>query len=243
MNVLERKLLRMDRSKQKLKNALKKSNLNKGQMESVSRMIDGETYLIYTLFFKNHFVLELPEQLYKRMEGNGEANVISKEKYSPQLRTFALTLNFLSPKTYNYIRQQFKNALPHPRTIGKWYSAIDSDVGINKEALKAIEFQIKNKPDLLMNLVFDEMSVRKQLDFDGEKNIGFVDLGDGCEADGELARNVLVFMVVAVNANWKIPIAYYFVNQLNATEKANILLQVHLFNKFIFVINVGCICF
>jgi len=32
-------------------------------------------------------------------------------KYSVQLRSFALTLNFYSPKAYNYVRKVFKNII------------------------------------------------------------------------------------------------------------------------------------
>ncbi|XP_066987476.1 THAP domain-containing protein 1-like [Macrobrachium rosenbergii] len=37
--------------------------------------------------------------------------------YSPELRSFALTLNFYSPHAYRYVRKVFDTCLPHPRTI------------------------------------------------------------------------------------------------------------------------------
>lgn len=38
----------------------------------------------------------------------------------------------------------------------------------------------------------------------------------------EEAREALVLMLVAINANWKIPVAYFITNGLNGEEKANI---------------------
>lgn len=42
-----------------------------------------------------------------------------KKKYSPELRTFALTLQFYSSKAYRYVRKTFNNLLPEPSTIRK----------------------------------------------------------------------------------------------------------------------------
>lgn len=44
--------------------------------------------------------------------------------YSDSLRTFATTLNFYSAKAYEYVRQKFNNALPHPRSIRRWYQSV-----------------------------------------------------------------------------------------------------------------------
>lgn len=53
-----------------------------------------------------------------------------------------------------------------------------------------------------------------------------MNIGEGWQSDNDLATIVLVFMAVAVNSSWKIPIAYFFVNNLSALEKVGILLQV-----------------
>ncbi|KAJ8930624.1 hypothetical protein NQ314_016539 [Rhamnusium bicolor] len=36
-----------------------------------------------------------------------------RQKYSPELRKFAISLNFFSPKAYNYVRTTFDTCLPH----------------------------------------------------------------------------------------------------------------------------------
>lgn len=42
-------------------------------------------------------------------------------RWKPSLFKLALSLYFYSPKAYNFLRYKFSNALPHPKTISKWY--------------------------------------------------------------------------------------------------------------------------
>ncbi|VEN63851.1 unnamed protein product, partial [Callosobruchus maculatus] len=150
--------------------------------------------------------------------------------YDAQLRAFALTLNFYSKRAYNYVRSTFNKALPHVKTISKWYSTVDASPGYMKEALvalkiKAAEASQENKR-IFCSLVFDEMSIYNKIESDGRKTYGYVDLGTGSEADtGEEATEALVFMLVALNSHWKIPVGYFLINKLNASEKANILIN------------------
>ena len=46
----------------------------------------------------------------------------NKGKCTPQLRAFAITLQFYSKKAYDYVRKTFNLALPHPRVLRTWYS-------------------------------------------------------------------------------------------------------------------------
>ena len=41
--------------------------------------------------------------------------------YSPELRSFALTLHFYSPHAYRYVRKMSDTCLPQPRTIQSGY--------------------------------------------------------------------------------------------------------------------------
>ncbi|CAH1976100.1 unnamed protein product [Acanthoscelides obtectus] len=77
----------------------------------------------YILFLQESLP-ETQKQLPSRQLKKGKPN-----KYSPELRCFALTLNFYSLSAYNYVRKIFgKNVLPHPRTqngIGLWMVHLD----------------------------------------------------------------------------------------------------------------------
>ena len=59
--------------------------------------------------------------------------------YSPELRTFALTLHFYSPHAYQYVRKMFDTCMPHPRTITKCYQTIDGRPGFTTEAFSALK--------------------------------------------------------------------------------------------------------
>lgn len=68
----------------------------------------------------------------------------------------------------------------------------------------------------------DEMAIRKQADWKGDRSYGYYNYRTGLQANEALpmAKEALVFLVIAL----KIPIAYFLVNGLSASHKANLLL-------------------
>lgn len=68
--------------------------------------------------------------------------------------------------------------------------------------------------------MLDEISIRQQIEYDCKKYYGYENLGfanSNIEKDfPSEARNALVFMLVALNAHWKVPIGYFLINSLNA---------------------------
>lgn len=166
-----------------------------------------------------------PTSVFKRfLEGP------SRKKYDPQLRAFALTLNFYSPKAYNFVRDTFNNSLPHSRTLQKWYQSVEGSPGFTQEALNAIRMKVEDArrigSTVVCNMVMDEMAIRKKVEWTGDKVVGYVDCGTGIDTDcTHIAREALVFMLVAVNAAWKVPVAYFFINGLTALEKAALVSQ------------------
>ncbi|CAH2088434.1 unnamed protein product [Euphydryas editha] len=101
----------------------------------------------------------------------------------------------------------YNNVLPHTRTLCRWYGTIDAEPGFTNEALR-IKF---NSSDtyLVCNLVFDEMAIHKQRLFHNQQKLGAVNFGAGPQ-DGDVEDNVasqaLVFMLVSLTENWKIPV-------------------------------------
>lgn len=148
-----------------------------------------------------------------------------KAQYSPNLRSFALTLQFYSSRAYNYVRRTWCNLLPHPSTIRNWYTVVDGKPGFTKEAFKALSIRCE-KGDVFVNLVIDEMSIREQIIFDQNRFYGGVDVGVEMEHDSDNiseAKNALVFMAVAINSGWKVPLGYFLIRNLNGSERANLL--------------------
>lgn len=152
-----------------------------------------------------------------------------KAQYSPELRCFALTLHFYSPKAYNYIRKIFDTCLPHPSTVTKWYSAVDGKAGFTENSFEALKTMVqeekKKGKNVVCSLTFDEIALRQQVDFDGKRNYGHIDMGTEMDDDSlPLAKEAFVFMLVGINSHWKMPLGYFFVDGLNAEEKKNLLL-------------------
>jgi len=138
-----------------------------------------------------------------------------------------VTLQYYSPKAYDYVREKLKNLLSHPRTLKRWYTVINGQPGFTKESLDSITNIVKKKQPVYCNLVIDEISIRKHIELDSQRNIyGFVNLGVANDMDGDEiqeAKNALVFLAVGINGYWKLPIGYFLIDGLNGKERANLL--------------------
>ncbi|CAH1993868.1 unnamed protein product [Acanthoscelides obtectus] len=151
----------------------------------------------------------------------------SSQKYDPSIRTFALTLSFYSPRAYNFVRNTFNKSLPHLSTISKWYRSVDGSPGFTQEALQALkikhEYALSQGKAVYCNLVLDEMSIRRQVEWTGSKFSGYIDIGSKIDSDIlPEAKEALVFMLVCLNGSWKIPVGYFFLDGLSGKEKAEI---------------------
>lgn len=62
--------------------------------------------------------------------------------YDPELRRFALTLHYYSPRAYNYVRGKLNKCLPHVKTLPKWYTSVNCEPGINSESLTLIKQRV-----------------------------------------------------------------------------------------------------
>jgi len=151
----------------------------------------------------------------------------------PILRKFAMTLHFYSPSAYSYVRTIFSNALPDVSTIRKWYSKLDGLPGMTKESFQAIALKVEemkgNGKQLYGCLIIDEMSIKQHVHWTGTRHQGYVDFGLGGKTEEmdnlPYAKDAFVILVVGMNTNWKVPIAYYLINGISTEEKANIILS------------------
>ena len=80
---------------------------------------------------------------------------------------------------------------------------------------------VQSKPHLQhVNLVFDDMSIRKQVIYDPRegKNFGYVNLGNDIKVNEHetLAIEALVFQIVALRGNFKCAVGYFFVDKISS---------------------------
>ena len=142
----------------------------------------------------------------------------SRAKFPPELRIFASTLQFYSAKAYEYVRAKFSKALPHVATVRKWFSNIKGEPGFQDLAFNLLSKKVQQGQEsnnkIVVALMLDEMSLKKQIDYDTRDSSqkGYIDLGTGENDDSSKeATQALIFMAVGVNQHFKIPIAYFFV--------------------------------
>lgn len=155
--------------------------------------------------------------------------------YSETVRQFALAVHFFSPRTYDYIREKFSKNLPHVSTIRKWYqhSSANGHPGICSQSLKDLAALVAEQKakgsELLVALNFDEMAIRKNLQWNDsqKKFLGHTTYGVRMDReDLPLATQAIVYMVHGINFKFSFPIAFHFIQSLNGEEKVALLSEI-----------------
>ena len=120
-----------------------------------------------------------------------------------------MTLKFYSAKAYKYVRNTFEFSLPHHSTVRTCNGVVIAEPVFTKAAFSALSAKVlaakRDGQDIICSLMLDEMTIRRHVDWDGEKFRGYVDIGTGVVDDSLLeAKDALVFMVVCINGSWKV---------------------------------------
>ncbi len=124
----------------------------------------------------------IPAGILKRMQVKGKSPLVGpKSAISEEMKKFASTLHFYSTKAYDFVRKSFHKALPHPSTIRKWTSALQCDSGFSAPAFETLKQRVQQAKEmgrtLVCSLMMDEMSIKKQIESDGKRTWGYVDVG------------------------------------------------------------------
>lgn len=152
----------------------------------------------------------------------------SARRYTDEIKEFALTLHYYSPRAYKYVRSIIP--LPNPSLVRKWSSSFKCEPGFIEDAFTSLSSQISNSPNNKdCCLVVDAMAIRKQMLWNPEKDkySGFVDFGNAIpnSTPTKLASEALVFLLVGTRAHWKCPIGYFLTNKITAKDQANLVLK------------------
>ncbi|CAL4131383.1 unnamed protein product, partial [Meganyctiphanes norvegica] len=235
---LRKKLRTTQRKSQRYKHKFKSlTNLIKELKNKKLLTSSGENMLNQTFsgvplaLFKR--IMSKSESKFKKSKSKSKSKSSVKlcdkgRKYPDILIAFALTLQFYSTKAYEYVRNTFELSLPCQSEIRRRYAKIPADPGFTEPAFvelrKKVEEAEKANKKVVCALMLDEMAIRKHGSFDGERIRGYVDLGNDVDDDSlPHAKDALVFMVVCVNSSWKVPCAYYFIDGLGGSERANLI--------------------
>ena len=163
--------------------------------------------------FGNNFG-HMSMELFKNQQKNAEKQAGSR--YSEEIKQFAISLHFYSPRAYKFVRKSL--SLPHPSTLRAWSSNIECDPGFLNNSLLYVESQVKeNQQDCI--IIIDEMAIKKQLQWEKKSStfVGHTDYGSikGEEPD-TIASNALVLMVSGLKKPWYVPLAYFLTDKLNS---------------------------
>lgn len=168
-----------------------------------------------------------------------------RKKYPKVVRQFCLTLHYLSPRAYRFVRNTFNKHLPAIRTIQEWYRLSTSNVksGISYASLNILRQRAKelkeNDKQLVCSLSFDEMAIKQHIQWDNASKefLGFVTYSklkdkeltpsnDDLNANNTekehgtpIAKDALVFIINGVNDFIRIPVAHYFVQSTEGIDK------------------------
>lgn len=169
----------------------------------------------------------LNKEIVQRQYLKHKTGKLVKKKYSQELRSFALTLNFYSTKAYKYVRDTFSTCLPSLSTLTKWYKTINGRPGFTQEAFNALKARAESsKEELLYTLVFDEMKIKRKVEYEplSQRSFGFVDFGNQLDTDcNNECTEALVLLVVPINGKFKVPIGYFLVDKTSGQQKANLI--------------------
>ena len=134
-------------------------------------------------------------------------------RYSPEMKTIALSLYHASGKVYNVLSKLF--ILPKKATFKRYIAKIPTSAGISQGVLKAIQQKVVHMNDMekLCTLCIDEVSLKSHLYYSipADKIIGLEDFGGGYRSN-KIATSALTILIKSISGNWKQPIGYALVN-------------------------------
>lgn len=148
-------------------------------------------------------------------------------QYSAILQRFALSLHFYSPKAYAFVRKSLCNILPAPSTLRQWCCVSNFEPGFSKEVLGSLEGR---ENPVICCLTVDEMSIQQQVEYKHNKWYSFMNSNGEVKGTDEADHNstpyatsALVFLLVAINDNFKVPMGYFLIDSLSGKERANLI--------------------
>ena len=181
-------------------------------------LVDNSQYAILQSFEDDESILCFLTRFAKKVN-----NPHFKTTYPLPLRTFAVTLHYLSPRAYRYLRSKFGNCLPSSSTLKNWYKSIDGSPGFSMQALGALTELCKDQI-VILAILKDEMHLRENY-CNGKGRVQFGHSGEtlnDCNLLEELANQALVFMAVGVKPKFKILLGYFLIRSLTAEQSASL---------------------
>lgn len=148
-------------------------------------------------------------------------------KFSLKYTQFALSVYFLGPRAYQFLRTVFY--LPSKSVLQRMTQGLVYQTGISNEMLfHTLETKINTfqNVDKHCILCMDAMSIKGNLFYHlgRDEIMGFHDIGDGNKCF-TIAQNAFVIMIRGIHSKWKQPLAYFFVHSSLPAENLMVILE------------------
>ncbi|CAB3997363.1 transposable element P transposase isoform X1 [Paramuricea clavata] len=121
-------------------------------------------------------------------------------RYSPEMKTIALSLYHASGKAYKILSKLF--ILPSKSSLKRFISNIPTTSGISEQILKAIQQKVLHMNDMekICTLCIDEISLKSHLYYSvpDDKIIGLEDFGNGVRSK-KIATSALALLIRSIS--------------------------------------------
>ncbi|XP_015212297.1 THAP domain-containing protein 2 [Lepisosteus oculatus] len=140
-----------------------------------------------------------------------QSRTLHRRYYSFESRHFCLTLHLHAPEAYKYVEQHLD--LPHPSVLREW-ADVSAGHPFKEELFKWLSGYSLQDTEFYLRI--NGGTVQADLDWDSSNEEDF-ELGDplGGTPKDSAASEALVFLLVTVNGNLKLPLAYSLSNNLS----------------------------
>ena len=172
-----------------------------------------------------HNFNNVSKHLFADQMKNSKGDSRLSNRYSPEMKQFAMTLHYYSPKAYEFARNVL--SLLHASTIRAWASSVDCQPGFLDNVIKSIGECVQMKGWMSnVVLIVDTMALYKGTIWDPKSKsyVGLVDYGTAKpEPEENMASEALVFMISGITGHWKHPVAYFLQDKCSAVVQAQLI--------------------
>ena len=214
--------LQLAEQKVKIKVLQQKSRIKEKQLTKLKS-------IVHDMKKKNLISIESANKLETHFSGLDRELITNHEKnkdrvpvgrYSDEVKRFAMTLHFYSPRAYEFVRNVF--SLPHASSLGNWTSTVNCETGFFLDVFQELQKKVKEE---IVNadcaLLCDAMQIKSGTIYNRvtDSYDGFVNGEDIIGFDEDIvATEALVFMLVGLRSSWKYPIGYVLTDKVNASN-------------------------
>ena len=208
-----------------LKQQVQRKNKKIKDMEELLKLLKKEKLLLddQCSLLEHNFSC-VTEQLFQN-EMRNATNTSYDHHYTDEIKQFAVTLHYYSPKAYEYVQKIL--ALPHTSSIRAWAASVDYNPGYLMNVIRCLGSQVQEKPWMSeVVLIVDTTALHKGVTWDPKtkRYTGTVDYGTAMpEVTEDLATEALVFMISGLSGHFKHPIAYVLQDKCSSAVQAQLI--------------------